>query len=167
MHSNFFGKNSKPENESESEFKEKKTDDSDSTIDLSTDPTFTEIVRSNEKEAREGSEVPIQLIRNYLKDFDDINKAKKADLILKELEGLMNTTSYKENDRVIRAVRDSIKKYGSPNVVKYIDTIHALSIRPKDAKILPDLFEDFENAFHSIPPEEEKDLSRNQIKNKP
>jgi hypothetical protein len=133
-------------------------------IDLSTDPSFIAISKRQDEMIKYNTEVPIKLINKYLKQFEDNKElqAKKADIILKELEGLIKQPEYKDN-LIIIVIRNSVKKYGSPKVVKYDNTIHALSINPNDAKILPEIFEDFKNAFKEISLEERKDSSYIQL----
>ncbi len=134
----------------------------DEIIDLATDPLFIQIRNESMKKTIYHSEVPIRLILNHLKEFDGDEKAKIADTILKELAGLMrDAPQYKDNCSILRAITHTIKQYGSPHIVKYANKRHAPAIRPSDAKILPSLFEDFENAFLG----DSLDPNKNETKN--
>ncbi len=147
------------------EAKESKESADDEVIDLATDPRFIAIANAYEADIKYHSEVPIRMILNHLKEFDDSEKTKIANTILKELAGLAKELpQYKNNHLTLSAVSDYIKQFASPSIAKYVNTIYAHSIKPSNAKILPSLFEDFENAFLGSSDEEIKKKSETKIK---
>lgn len=145
---------------------ESKESADDEVIDLATDPCFIAIHNAYESDIKYHSEVPIRVILNHLKEFDDSEKTKIANAILKELAGLRKELpQYKDNYLTLSAICEHIKQFSSPGIAKYVNTIYAHFTKPSSAKILPSLFEDFENAFLGSSKKEMQEKIQNEIQN--
>lgn len=117
-------------------------------------------VQKQKKIIKDKTDVAIELISNYLIQFhNEARQLQQSDRILMELEGVKGSYSDGNDKMVVNTVIEGIKKYGSEQVTKDIGTDKAEKISPEAAKILRELFEDFENAFRYRDVEEKKDES--------
>jgi hypothetical protein len=117
-------------------------------IDAMSLPSFRKIAAETDRQLREASEVPIELLRNYLRAIPkDEERTLAADRLLKELQGVYNF--YKENlDRAtVNRVMKALQPFASEKVSDGIKYSRPDSIHVGRATLLPGLFEDFKEAF--------------------
>lgn len=130
--------------------------------------SFRKIVEEGNLLLREASEVPIELLKNHLRAIiDDEKRTQEADQLLKELQGIHN--SYKENmDRaLVSRIMTSIQPYASEKINNGILYCRPFSIPIRKATILPELFENFSEAFRfekKEPKEEKKQNTSTQFR---
>jgi hypothetical protein len=118
-------------------------------IDAMSLPSFRKIAEETDRQLREASEVPIQLLTNYLRNdiSKDDDRIKTADRLLQELEGVREL--YKENlDRALVArVMKALQPFASEKVSDGIKYSTLCPIHVSRATLLPKVFEDFKEAF--------------------
>ncbi len=125
-------------------------------IDLKLLPSFQVLKDNLDNCVHESGEGPLHTILNYLNIVEKNDGAtvstKAADRIVKELNGLIfSLPQYKHDSShlVITKVRDTVLEHASPILRNMKNSASPPYIKPNEAKILPELFNDFQNAFRA------------------
>jgi hypothetical protein len=121
--------------------------------------SFRKIAEETNAKIAEASEVPIQLLTNYLRQINkDEDRTIAADQLLQELQSVHEL--YKENlDRAtVQRVITALEPYASEEIKEGIKFGRPHSILLRKATLLPELFENFREAFRceDQEPSEEK-----------
>jgi hypothetical protein len=112
------------------------------------DIEFANKIETLSKKVDEWSVVSIREISNYLNKIEkDEDKVDKADLILKELKGVRDSYSDTGDRMVVRNIMLNILKFASPLFQERMKDDSVPAISTSKAKILPDIFDNFKEAF--------------------
>jgi hypothetical protein len=133
-------------------------------VDAMSLPSFRKIAAETDRQLREASEVPIELLRNYLRAIPkDEERTLAADRLLKELQGVYDFYKANLDHATVTRVIKALQPFASEKVSDSIKYSRLCPIHVSRATLLPELFEDFKEAFRC----EDKDEQVEEKKQKP
>jgi hypothetical protein len=117
-------------------------------VDAMSLPSFQKVAAKIDSRLRESSEVPIELLTNYLRAIPkDEERTQAADRLLKELQGVYDYYKKNLDHATVTCVMKALQPFASEKVSDGVKYSRLCPIHVSRATLLPELFEDFKEAF--------------------